>query len=337
MLKRDEIENLRTEVAFKQIITKNPQLIEILHHVKCAASQDINILLLGETGTGKDLCAQAIHFLSSRRDKPFIILNCGLGPVELFDSVLFGHVRGAFTNAIADHIGLVEEADKGILFLDEINSMSATIQVKLNRFLETGEFRRIGENRIRKVDVRIIAASNQSLNIEMEKDHFREDLYYRLAEYVIEFPPLRMRGDDIKLLMDHFLAEYGNSYKKTGLRFSDRVYEKAKHYHWPGNVRELENVIKRCVIDTINEVITENDFLIPQAQKLSPVRTEYLELPLQQAKTKVVNDFESAYLKHYLLKNSGNVEESARQSQKHRSAFWNLLKKHHINPQEFRR
>jgi len=337
MLKKEAIESLRTEVAFKQIITKNPQLMEILHHVKRAASQDINILLLGETGTGKDLCAQAIHFLSSRRDKPFIILNCGLGPVELFDSVLFGHVRGAFTNAISDHFGLVEEADKGILFLDEINSMPPSIQVKLNRFLVTGEFRRIGENKIRKVDVRIIAATNQTLNIEMEQGHFREDLYYRLAEYVIEFPPLRMRGDDINILMDHFLEEYGKCFKKTGLRFNNRVYEKAKQYHWPGNVRELENIIKRCVIDSINDVITEAEFPIPQAQKLSPGRPDYLELPLQEAKTKVITDFETNYLKYHLQKNNGNVEESARQSKKHRSAFWCLLKKHNIDPQEFRR
>jgi DNA-binding NtrC family response regulator len=336
MLKKEIIENLRAEVAFKQIITKNPQFIEKLHHVKCAASQDINILLLGETGTGKDLCAQAIHFLSSRRDKPFITLNCGLGPIELFDSVLFGHVKGAFTNAINDHPGLVEEADKGIIFLDEINSMPPSIQVKLNRFSVTGEFRRLGENKLRKVDVRIIAATNQLLKVEIEKGNFREDLYYRLAEYVIEFPPLRMRGDDIKLLMDHFLEQYGKCYNKIGIRFSDCVYEKAKKYHWPGNVRELENIIKRCLIDAINDVITENDFPIPQAQKLTPAKSDYLDLPLQEAKIKVINDFETNYLRYHLQKSSGNVEESARQSKKHRSAFWAMLKKHNIDPQEFR-
>jgi len=337
MLNKEIIESLRTEVAFKQIITKNPQLIEILHHVKCAASQDINILLLGETGTGKDLCAEAIHFLSSRRDKPFIVLNCGLGPVELFDSVLFGHVRGAFTNAISDHAGLVEEANGGILFLDEINSMAPLIQVKLNRFLVTGEFRRIGENKIRRVDVRVIAATNQSLEIEMEQGHFREDLYYRLAEYIIEFPPLRKRGDDIRLLMDHFLKMHSKCFRKTGLRFSDAAYEKAKQYHWPGNVRELENIIKRCIIDAMNDVITEYDLMLPQDRNLSPVKSNYLDLPLQEAKNKVIEDFETSYLRYHLQKNNGNVEETARQSKKHRSAFWCLLKKHRINPQDYRR
>jgi len=336
MLKRDEIESLRTEVAFKQIITKNPQLIKILHRVKCAASQDINILLLGETGTGKDLCAQAIHYLSSRRNKPFIALNCGMGPLELFDSVLFGHIKGAFTNAIHDHPGLVEEADKGILFLDEINSMPPAIQVKLNRFLVTGEFRRLGENKLRKVDVRIIAATNQPLKTKMENGHFREDLYYRLAEYVIEFPPLRMRDDDIKLLMDHFLKEYVERYKRTGIRFSDCVYEKAKQYHWPGNIRELENIIKRCVIDSNGDVITEQDFQLPQVQKFSAIPANYLHLPLQQAKTEVVNDFESTYLKYHLQQNNGNVEACARQCDKHRSALWALLRKHKIDPRKYR-
>jgi DNA-binding NtrC family response regulator len=187
------------------------------------------------------------------------------------------------------------------------------------------------------VDVRIIAATNQSLGKEIEKGHFREDLYYRLAEYCIEFPPLRMRGDDIIILMDHFLEEYGKCFKKTGLRFSDSVYLKAKQYHWPGNVRELENMIKRCVIDTIHDVITENDFPIPQGQKLSPAKIDYLQLPLQVAKTKIINDFEITYLRHHLKKNNGNVEACARQCEKHRSAFWALLKKYNIDPQGYRR
>jgi len=337
MLNKEIIESLRTEVAFKQIITKNPQLMEILHHVKCSASQDINILLLGETGTGKDLCAQAIHFLSSRRDKPFITLNCGLGPVELFDSVLFGHVKGAFTNAINDHPGLVEEADTGILFLDEINSMPPSIQVKLNRFLVTGEYRRLGENKLRKIDVRIIAATNQPLRLEIEKGHFREDVYYRLAEYVIEFPPLRKRGNDIRLLMDHYLKVYGKCYNKPNIRFSDEAYEKAKKYHWPGNIRELENIIKRCVIDALHDIITEADLPIPKFQKSPVAEIEYLDLPLQEAKAKLINNFEISYLRYHLQKNNGNVEECARRCDKHRSAIWALLKKHNIAPQHFRK
>ena len=237
---------------------------------------------------------------------------------------------------MTDHLGLVEEADKGVLFLDEINSMPPAAQVKLNRFLMTGEFRHLGENKLRKVDVRIIAATNQSLKAEIENGNFREDLYYRLAEYIIELPPLRMRVDDIQLLMDYFLKSYGQCYKKTKLRFTEGAYEKAKKYFWPGNIRQLENVIKRCVIDTKGEVIAENDFKLPAEKKSSPLKTKYFHLPMHQAKEKVVKEFEKNYLTNLLFKNNGNVEECARQSNKHRSAFWALLKKHNIDPQKYR-
>lgn len=337
MLKEKLLESLRAEMAFKQIITSDSQQLEILHRLKEAASKQINILIQGETGTGKELCAQAIHYLSSRRDKPFIPLNCGIGPAELFDSVLFGHARGAFTNAIADRVGLAEEADKGFLFLDEINSLHSSSQMKLNRFLVSGEFRRLGENKLRKVDVRIIAASNTPLDVQINRRNFREDLFYRISEYIIELPPLRERKGDIRLLMDHFLEKYRNSYGKSELKFSDDAYQIAEQYHWPGNVRELENVVKRSIIDAEDTTITSNHFHLPNNLQTTPVKTEYLSLPLHEAKTNLVNEFEAIYLQHYLRQYNGNVEECARQCGKHRSALWALLKKHRINPQTYRR
>ena len=260
MLTSKFIESLRAEVAFKQIVTQDPAMLEILNRLKNVAPKNVNILLNGETGTGKELCAQAIHFLSPQRNHPFIALNCGIGPVELFDSILFGHTRGAFTNAIAERRGLIEEANHGILFLDEINSLPQTLQVKLNRFIETGNFRRLGENRLRNVNVRIIAASNTPLTQATENNSFRKDLYYRLAEYIIDIPPLRQRNKDIRLLLTYYLQKLKERYTKPNLFFTEDALKLCEQYDWPGNVRELENVIERAVIMTRGDSVGPEDF-----------------------------------------------------------------------------
>lgn len=337
MLTSKFIESLRAEVAFKQIVTQDPAMLEILNRLKNVAPKNVNILLNGETGTGKELCAQAIHFLSPQRNHPFIALNCGIGPVELFDSILFGHTRGAFTNAIAERRGLIEEANHGILFLDEINSLPQTLQVKLNRFIETGNFRRLGENRLRNVNVRIIAASNTPLTQATENNSFRKDLYYRLAEYIIDIPPLRQRNKDIRLLLTYYLQKFKERYTKPNLFFTEDALKLCEQYDWPGNVRELENLIKRCCIDSVNGKIQAIDLKIKTSnQNQSQRHSDHFTMPIQEAKSKLINEFEISYLHFHLKENNGNVEECARQSGKHRSAFWALLKKHNIDPQIYR-
>lgn len=330
------IQNLKAELTFKRIITQNPQLRKILDRLEKTAILNVSILLVGETGTGKDLCAQSIHFMSSRHDKPFIVYNCGAGPTNFFESTLFGHCKGAFTNALADKRGLIEDAHTGVLFLDEINSLDLDNQVKLNHFLVTGEFRRLGENKIRKVDTRIIMATNKPLALAVEQGKFREDLYYRITEYVINIPPLRERGEDIPLLMNYFLEKYKNEFDKPMIQFTELAYQKAQHYHWPGNVRELENVIKQCVIDATEDFITDRCFQFRGQPHLKQSIENYYSFPFQEAKDRHINEFENNYIRYHLKINNGNVEACARQCGKHRSAMWALLKKHHINPAEYR-
>ena len=336
MSKKKILESLKPELARKKIITCDPHLLKLLDRIKSAASQKLTMLIQGETGTAKALFPQAIHYCSPRGNKPFIPLNCGDSSTDMFDSTVFGHIRGAFTSAISDKPGLVEEAENGTLFLDEINSLPFSSQIKLNRFLETGEFRRLGENRLRKANVRIIAASNRPLYHEVNQKRFREDLYYRINGYMINLPPLRKRKHDIPILMDHFMKIYAQKYIKPKLKFSDDVYKMAICYHWPGNIRELENVVSRSVIDVKGNIIKLKDFIIQEKPQMAPFHDDYFSLPLQEAKTKVIDEFEVTYLMHQLRQHNGNVEKCARFCRKHRSALWALIKKHSLNPQTYR-
>lgn len=329
-------QHLKAELAFKKIITQDPQLRKILENLEKIANLDFHILLNGETGTGKSLFAEFIHFISSRQHHPFVIYNCGSGPVNLFESTLFGHRKGAFTTALTDQKGLVESAHTGTLFLDEINSLDPENQVKLNKFLETSEFRRLGETRVQRVDLRVILATNQPLFQEVKKGNFREDLYYRITEYVVSVPPLRERKADIPLLMNHFLDLYKTKFNKSNLQFTDVAYQKAKNYPWPGNVRELENAVTQCVIDATTDFISDNCIQLHSEKTPSHNPDDYYSIPLKEAKEKIVDDFEIDYIIHHLKKNNGNVEACARQCRKHHSAMWALLKKHHINPAEYR-
>ena len=215
--------------------------------VESAARTSSNVLIIGESGTGKELVAKAIHYASARREKRFVPVDCGALPSQLLESELFGHKRGAFTGAASDKPGLFEEADGGTIFLDEITNMSESLQARLLRVIQEGEIRRLGETRERKVDVRVIAATNRDPRDEMEKGRMREDLYYRLHVITTTLPPLRERGDDIPLLGSHFLAKHNASLKRKRAGFAAGAQKILARYEWPGNVRELENEIERIV------------------------------------------------------------------------------------------
>jgi transcriptional regulator with GAF, ATPase, and Fis domain len=251
---RLELENayLREEVAsaqdFSGIIGRSAPLERVLRQVEAVAPTDASVLILGESGTGKELVARAIHERSGRSRGPFIKVNCGAVPAELFESEFFGHVRGAFTGAHRDRTGRFELADGGTLFLDEVGEIPLALQSKLLRVLQEGTYERVGDERTRRADVRIVAATNRDLRREASEDRFREDLYYRLSVFPIEVPPLRARPEDIGLLAEHFVERAASRLAVPRPRLSQANVRELEAYRWPGNVRELQNVIERAVI-----------------------------------------------------------------------------------------
>ncbi|MCP3678533.1 MAG: sigma-54-dependent Fis family transcriptional regulator, partial [Deltaproteobacteria bacterium] len=239
---------VKERFSYANIIGKSDSMVEIYEIISKVADTDSTILLQGESGTGKELIAKSIHHNSSRRDYPFVPVNCGAIPAELLESELFGHEKGAFTGAIATRLGRFERAHKGTLFLDEISEMPLPLQVKLLRVLQEREFERVGGNRTIEVDVRIISASNRDLEDALEKQSLREDLYYRLNVIPIVIPPLRHRKDDIPILLAHFLENKCRQRSRAVDGISDEAMETFLNYRWPGNIREMENIVERIVI-----------------------------------------------------------------------------------------
>jgi DNA-binding NtrC family response regulator len=245
------------------LIGSSAAMQEVYATTRRVAASNASVLLLGETGTGKELIAKAIHELSPRGSGPFVRVNCGALSESLLESELFGHVRGAFTGAVANRAGRFEAAHTGTIFLDEINSTTPKLQVKLLRVLQEREFERVGDTETVRVDTRVIAASNRDLLDEVAKETFREDLYYRLNVVPIQLPPLRSRRDDIPLLVAHFLEHYNEANDRYVVHIDKAAIEALVKYHWPGNVRELQNVVERCVVMAPGDEITLD--LLPAA------------------------------------------------------------------------
>ncbi len=241
-------EAVRTELAFGEIVGHSASLGKVLEQIDMVAPTDASVLIEGETGTGKEMVARAIHERSKRSKGPMIKVNCGSVPRELFESEFFGHVKGAFTGAVRDRTGRFQLANGGTLFLDEVGEIPLELQSKLLRVLQEGAFERVGDERMRTVDVRIIAATNRDLKQEVQARRFREDLYYRLSVFPIEVPPLRERIEDIPLLAEHFLHDASRRHNCTKCGLTPEYIERLQQYDWPGNVRELQNVIERAVI-----------------------------------------------------------------------------------------
>lgn len=312
----------------RHIVGQSAVLVAQLRKLPLIAGCDATVLISGETGTGKEMCARALHYLSRRAARPFVAVDCGAIPADLIENELFGHERGAFTTALTAQRGMIEEAAGGSLFLDEIHSLPIQMQVKLLRFLQEKEYRPLGSPKARRADVRIIAATNVALTEAIREGRFRQDLYYRLDVLSLTLPPLRERREDIPLLARHFLMTYAAEFGRAIGGFSEGALERLKAHSWPGNARELENLVQRAVLQSQSSVIQADDIALPDPVPAPTVKS------FQARKAQVVEAFERDYLRTLLADHQGNVSAAARTAQKDRRALWELLRKHRLLPRQ---
>ena len=358
-----EIE-LSKKDRFDRVVGTSAAMREIFASLEKVSPSDLTVLITGETGTGKELIARGIHNASTRRSRPFVVLDCGSIPRDLIESTLFGHEKGSFTGAVGQHRGCFEQANGGTIFLDEIGELDVNLQPKLLRVLEQREIKRVGGDKTIKVDVRVLAATNRDLRAEVNAGHFREDLYFRLSVVHVELPPLRERREDVASLVHHFLREVASRRGLT-LSFSQDAMAGLVSHTWPGNVRELRNVVERAAALADGPVITRADLVFgpdggpsliaahdlaqagATAARRAAAELSGVELPpvasgpatfdpallkpglgFKHAKQTVVDAFESAYLGALLERNEGNITRSAQEAGLTRYHLRELLKRH---------
>ncbi|MDU7329033.1 MAG: two-component system response regulator GlrR, partial [Klebsiella pneumoniae] len=310
----------------ESIVTRSPLMIRLLEQARMVAQSDVSVLINGQSGTGKEIVAQAIHNASPRHDKPFVAINCGALPEQLLESELFGHARGAFTGAVSNREGLFQAAEGGTLFLDEIGDMPVALQVKLLRVLQERKVRPLGSNRDIEINVRIISATHRDLPKAMARGEFREDLFYRLNVVNLKIPPLSERTEDIPLLANHLLRQSADRHKPFVRAFSSDAMKRLMAAKWPGNVRQLVNVIEQCVALTSSPVI--GDALVEQA-----LEGENTALPTF---VEARNQFELNYLRKLLQITKGNVTHAARMAGRNRTEFYKLLSRHELDANDFK-
>ena len=303
------------------------------------ARYDTTVLISGETGSGKEMAARAIHYQGRRRERPFIPVNCGALPDHLVENELFGHARGAYTDARESQIGLIAQAEGGTLFLDEVDALTPKAQVSLLRFLQDGQYRRLGSSHTEKADVRIVAACNSDLVQRVSQDEFRADLYYRLTAMDLHVPPLRARAHDAVLLARHFIAEAARQYHLPVQELHADTVHWLLAYPWPGNVRELQNRIQREFLLCDGPDILVCTLAPDSDRRRQPDRrmANPAALNFNDAKQQVLVAFERSQLLRLMSESAGNVSSAARLAGKERRALGKLLKKHGIEPEQFRR
>jgi DNA-binding NtrC family response regulator len=343
-------EKLEEKAFFCNLIGRSTPM-QVLHsQIERVAKTSATVLITGESGTGKELVARAIHTHSLRKDKPFIPLNCSAIPESIIESELFGHLKGSFTGAIRDKKGMVEEAHQGTLFLDEIGDLDLSLQVKLLRLIQEGEFKAVGASTIRKADVRFVAATHQDLPERIRTSQFREDLYFRLNVINIHMPPLRERTEDIPMLANHFLQKYTVIHAKDVSVICKEAMDYLVHRDYPGNVRELENLIERAVIMCLGDKLEVEDVTVPDllSKRSSPPPTapdmaisaatqEIFSLPFKEAKERLVEEFQSQYIAKMLTKHAGNVSQAARELGLKRQYLHRLMRETNIDSKTYKK
>jgi DNA-binding NtrC family response regulator len=329
-------QELQEKYGFHNIVGKSKKMQEIYRVIAKVAMTDSTVLIYGQSGTGKELIARAIHFNSPRREKQFVPVDCAVLSENLLESELFGHVRGSFTGAVTTKPGLFEVADGGTVFLDEVGNISLSIQAKLLRVLQEREFTPVGGTKAKKVDIRLIAATNKDLEKMIKEETFREDLYYRLNIVPIYLPGLRERPEDIPLLAVHFLKKYAEEMGKAIKGFTPEAMEKLMRYPWPGNVRELENVIERTVVMIDDEMVRVEHLILPGQQEKEilenqiPMTSEELKEVKKQVREKAVEEIERAFVLNALERHQWNVTRAAEEVGMLRPNFQALMRKYNL-------
>lgn len=322
---KKEIENLSKRFLKDKnsirLIGTTPQMLKIFDTVEVVKDSVVSVLVCGETGTGKELIANALHFTSKRKDKPFIAVNCAAIPRELIEAELFGSEKGAYTGAVSKRIGKIEEASGGTLFLDEIGELELSVQAKLLRVLQENEIERLGSNKKIKVDFRLVSSTNRNLKKDVEEGRFRKDLFYRINIIMLELPPLRERIADIPLLVNEFIKEFCIRENKEIPEVADEVMQIFQKYHWPGNIRQLKNVIERAVVLSKNNVITFKEL---------PEEFSEINKDINLNTNKTLKDIEKQAILNVLKECKGNKSKSAKILGISRKAFYNKLKEFQI-------
>ena len=333
-----ELQDLRKQLNEKHeiedMIGQSSQMQKVYEMVRVVADSDATVLIRGETGTGKELIARAIHRSGARQKMNFVSFNCAAIPATLLEAELFGYEKGAFTGAVTQKPGKFERADGGTLFLDEIGDIAPEIQVKLLRALQEGEFDRMGGVKTLKVNVRIIASTNKDLEKAMQEGSFRSDLFYRLNVIPIVLPPLRKRKDDIPLLVNHFIRKYSKKNNKEIKSISPSALSSLMQYHWPGNVRELENVMERTIVVTSKDRIDEVEISL-SGNNGSFMQISGNDTSFKNSKQKVIESFEIYYLTEAMKHNNGNISAAAKKAGLDYKNFHSKLKKYNIRKRQF--
>jgi two-component system response regulator AtoC len=317
------------------LIGTGPWIKELYDRIAMVAATDVTVAIFGESGTGKELVARTIHNSSPRHDAPFVVVNCAAIPEALLEDELFGHVRGAFTDATRDREGLLNAAHTGTLFLDEIGELPLPLQAKLLRVLQSQEFRRIGDDQDRRVDVRIITATNRDLDQLVARGAFRQDLYYRINVFPMHLPSLRVRPEDIALLVHHFIQKYRARLGKPIDGISAAALARFQSYDFPGNVRELENKVHQSMVVSAGPMIDVPDVSLPEGRSAA-VRVDVAR-PFREVKQEVIDAFERSYLTELLKAHHGNLAQAARAAGMDRKNLWALVERHELDREQLKK